>query len=145
MTNGTVCEASTITRIDRSEAMAIAAEIGGQCWWDGMNQLQVRDREQLTVSELLAEWEAISIKAVKARNGMPRTIAAHDGRILTDYIAEWAGTHGKPFVLELSGPAGGTFESGNGGERVEMDAIEFIRVLAERAEGPGVLQHKLPL
>ena len=170
----------------------IVAEIGGQFWWDGMNQLQVRDREELTVAELLAEWEIISIKAVKARSGMPRPIAAlpllglpqpvgrqplrylfdvgftrdvwahridiahatgndldldaaHDGRILADLIAEWAGTHGKPFVLDLSGPAGGTFEAGTGGERVEMDAIDFVRILAERAQGAGVLQHKLPL
>jgi len=170
----------------------IVAEIGGQYWWDGMNQLQVRDREQLTHPELLAEWEVISVKAVKARVGLPRPIAAlpllalpepvgrqplrylfdvgftrdvwahridiaqatgkdldldpdHDGRLLADLIAEWAGTHGQPFVLHLSGPAGGTFESGNGGEHVEMDAIEFVRIIAERADGPGILRHKLPL
>ena len=152
----------------------------------------MRDRSQLTTAELLAEWDAISVQAVKARRGLPRPIAAlpllglpqpvgrqplrylfdvgftrdvwahridiayatgkaldlgaaHDGRLLADLISEWSATHGEPFVLELSGPAGGTFESGRGGELLQMDAIEFVRILAERAEGAGVLRHKLPL
>ena len=41
-----------------------------------MNQLQVRDREPLTSTELLAEWDTISLNAVKARTGLPRPIAA---------------------------------------------------------------------
>jgi hypothetical protein len=32
-----------------------------------------------------------------------------------------------------------------GGEHVEIDAIEFIRVLAGRQPGTGVLRHPLPL
>ena len=34
---------------------------------------------------------------------------AHDGRIVADVVAEWARRHGRPFTLELTGPAGGTY------------------------------------
>ncbi len=70
---------------------------------------------------------------------------AHDGRLVADIVAEWAALHGEPFELVLEGPAGGKFGQGVEGERVEMDAIEFIRVLAGRRPGTGVLSHPLPL
>ena len=45
--------------------------------------------------------------------GIPLDVdAAHDGRIVADIVAEWAGTHGEPFTLDLTGPAGGTFVAG---------------------------------
>jgi hypothetical protein len=69
----------------------------------------------------------------------------HDGRIIADIVAEWAGTHGDPFTLDLEGPAGGAFVAGSGGARVQIDAIEFCRILAERAPGDGILSHPLPL
>ena len=71
--------------------------------------------------------------------------AEHDGRLVADIVAEWATIHGEPFDLILDGPAGGKFTQGVGGERVEIDAIEFIRVLAGRRPGTGVLRHPLPL
>ena len=71
--------------------------------------------------------------------------AAHDGRIVADYVAEWAGTHGRPFVLELTGPAGGTYSAGTGGEQVSIDVLQFVRTLAGRLPGDGVLRHPLPL
>jgi uncharacterized protein (TIGR03083 family) len=71
--------------------------------------------------------------------------ADHDGRLVADIVAEWASIHGEPFELVLEGPAGGKFSQGDGGERVEIDAIEFIRVLAGRRPGTGVLSHPLPL
>jgi hypothetical protein len=67
--------------------------------------------------------------------------AAHDGRIVADLLAEWAGSHGEPFTLALSGPAGGLFTAGTGGAQVDLDAIEFCRILAERVHGEGVLRH----
>jgi hypothetical protein len=69
----------------------------------------------------------------------------HDGRLLADYVAEWATTHDEPFTLELDGPAGGRFARGTGGETVRLDAIELVRRLAERVHGDGVLRHQLPL
>jgi hypothetical protein len=71
--------------------------------------------------------------------------AAHDGRLVADIVAEWAATHGEPFDLLLEGPAGGRFRSGNDSEHIVIDAVEFCRILAERAHGDGVLRHPLPL
>jgi uncharacterized protein (TIGR03083 family) len=170
----------------------LVAEIGGKFWWDGMNELQVRERADLSTEELVAEWGASSARALRARTGLPRLVARlpllnlpapvgrqplsylfdvgftrdvwmhridlaqaaaksldvdpdHDGRIVADLVAEWAGTHGEPFTLTLGGPAGGQFRAGTGGENVDMDAIEFCRILAERGHGTGILRHTLPL
>ena len=73
--------------------------------------------------------------------------AEHDGRLVADIVAEWATTHDDPFRLVLTGPAGGTFESGAPGsaDTVELDAVECCRVLSGRADGPGPLRHRLPL
>lgn len=170
----------------------LQAEIGGPNWWDGMNEVQVRERSDLTTVELMAELDTGSARALRARTKMPRLVARlpllklpqpigrqplaylfdmgftrdvwmhridlsvatgrpfdadaeHDGRIVADLVAEWAGTHGEPFTLELVGPAGGHYSSGVGGEHVRMDAIEFSRVIAERGHGQGILSHPLPL
>jgi uncharacterized protein (TIGR03083 family) len=170
----------------------IVEEIGAQYWWDGMNELQVRERVDLTPTQLMAEWDTASARALRSRSRLPRPIARlpllnlpapvgrqpvsylfdmgftrdvwmhrvdlaraterrldldpdHDGRLVADIVAEWAGTHGEPFTLELGGPAGGSFTSGVGGEAIHLDAVEFCRILAERAQGNGVLRHPLPL
>lgn len=62
--------------------------------------------------------------------------AKHDGRIVEDVVLEWAERHGQPFELVLGGPAGGSYRSGNGGPRIEMDAVEFCLVLAGRLDKP---------
>jgi uncharacterized protein (TIGR03083 family) len=69
----------------------------------------------------------------------------HDGRLVADVVGEWAALHGEPFVLHLTGAAGGTFSQGVGGEHVEMDALDFIRTLSGRLPGAGVMRHPLPL
>jgi len=71
--------------------------------------------------------------------------ADHDGRLVADIVGEWAQLHGQPFELVLEGPAGGKFSQGTGGERVEIDAIEFVQVLSGRRPGTGVLRNPLPL
>ncbi len=71
--------------------------------------------------------------------------AGHDGRLVADIVAEWAGIHAQPFELVLDGPAGGKFTQGTAGERVEIDALDFIRTLSGRLPGTGVLSHPLPL
>jgi uncharacterized protein (TIGR03083 family) len=71
--------------------------------------------------------------------------ADHDGRLVADIVAEWASIHGEPFELVLDGPAGGKYSQGVGGERVDIDAIELIRVLSGRRPGTGVLSHPHPL
>jgi uncharacterized protein (TIGR03083 family) len=170
----------------------LIADIGGQHWWDGMNQLQIRERARLSTGQLITEWDVASSRALRARTRLPRTIArlpllnlpapvgrqplsylfdigftrdvwmhridlaratgktldldpGHDGRIVADLVAEWAGTHGEPFTLSLDGPAGGEYRSGTDGEHVDMDAIEFCRILSGRGQGTGILRHPLPL
>jgi uncharacterized protein (TIGR03083 family) len=170
----------------------VVAEIGAECWWDGMNEVHVRERAGRSAGELIAEWDENSHRALRARTKLPRPIAwlplvnlpapvgrkpvsylfdmgftrdiwmhrvdlsqaagtafeadpGHDGRIVADLVAEWAATHGEPFTLALSGPAGGVYVSGGGGEQVELNAIQFCRVLAGRLPGAGVLRHPLPL
>lgn len=71
--------------------------------------------------------------------------ADHDGRLVADIVAEWAALHGEPFELVLEGPAGGKFSQGTDGERVDIDAFDFIRTLSGRLPGTGVLRHPLPL
>ena len=68
----------------------------------------------------------------------------HDGRIVADVVAEWARRHGQPFTLRLTGPAGGAWASGSGGEDIELDAVAFCRIMADRAEGPGLLRQRVP-
>ena len=68
----------------------------------------------------------------------------HDGRIIAEVAAEWARRHGRPFSLHLQGPAGGSYVAGQGGEEIDLDAVEFCRVLAHRATGSGLLTHEVP-
>ncbi len=170
----------------------IVKEIGAQHWWDGMNEVQVREREHLSTDEVIAEWDNNSEKARIARNKLPKLIgrlpllnlptpvgrqrltylfdmgftrdvwahrmdiaaaterpmdldAEHDGRIVSDVVAEWASYFDEPFTLELTGPAGGSFTSRSGGESIQIDTLEFMTIVAERSEGTGVLRHTLPL
>ena len=170
----------------------IVKEIGAEFWWDGMNELHVRERQGRSADELRDEWEKNSARAFRARRRLPRPIAwlplinlpapvgrkpvsylfdmgftrdvwmhridlakaagiefdadaEHDGRIVADMVAEWAETHGEPFDLVLTGPAGGHYTSGENGEHVEIDTLEFFRILAGRRAGDGVLKNPLPL
>lgn len=66
--------------------------------------------------------------------------AEHDGCIVADVVAEWARRHGRPFELELTGHAGGTFSTGSdGGEHTVMDAVDFCCLLSGRGEATGLL------
>ncbi len=71
----------------------------------------------------------------------------HDGRIVADVVAEWAGRHGKPFTLELTGAAGAVYAhacNSADGERLSLDAVEFCRTLAGRAPATGLLTTIVP-
>jgi uncharacterized protein (TIGR03083 family) len=70
--------------------------------------------------------------------------AEHDVRLVADVVAEWAGRHGQPFTLILTGPAGGQWQSGSGGEHVELDALEFCWTLSGRAPATGLLATRVP-
>jgi uncharacterized protein (TIGR03083 family) len=171
--------------------LPINRRIDSHHWVDGLNALQVRERERLSNAELVAQLGAIGPKAVKGRWGTPPPMryvplsfgppigwaplkylldvgftrdvwahridihqaigrpmclsAGHDGRLVADIVLEWADIHRQPFELMLDGEAGGKFSQGVDGERVEMDALDFLRTLSGRLPGTGVLSHPLPL
>jgi len=68
----------------------------------------------------------------KAAGLPPRLTAGHDGVIVADVVAEWAGRHGKDFELTLTGPAGGTWKAGANGLGWTLDAVDFCRAVARR-------------
>lgn len=80
--------------------------------------------------------------------GLPLELSAdHDGRIVADTVAEWARRHGRPFTLELGGPAGGTYvhePDSPDAERIATDAVEFCRTLAGRNSASGLLATVVP-
>jgi uncharacterized protein (TIGR03083 family) len=166
-------------------------KIDSHHWVDGLNELQIRERDRLSNEELVGELGAIGPKAVRGRWRTPppmryfplpfgppigwaplkylldvgftrdvwahridihqaigrpmRLTAEHDGRLVADIVLEWAALHRQPFELVLDGAAGGKFSQGVDGERVEMDALDFLRTLSGRLPGTGVLSHPLPL
>ncbi len=171
--------------------MPLNKEIDSHHWVDGLNELQIRERDHLSNAELVAQLAAVGPKAVKGRWRTPpparylpipfgppvgwaplkylldvgftrdvwahridihaainrpmRLSADHDGRLVADIVAEWASIHGQPFELVLDGSAGGKYSQGVDGERVEIDALDFVRTLAGRLPGTGVLSNPLPL
>jgi uncharacterized protein (TIGR03083 family) len=68
----------------------------------------------------------------------------HDGRLVAGVVAEWARRHGQPFSLTLTGEAGGRWQTGTGGERIELDALEFCWTVSGRAAGHGLLTTFVP-
>jgi uncharacterized protein (TIGR03083 family) len=70
--------------------------------------------------------------------------ADHDGRIVADVVSDWARRHGQPFTLTFTGPAGGSYTGGDGGPLLELDAVEFTRILCGRGHGEGLLATRVP-
>jgi uncharacterized protein (TIGR03083 family) len=68
----------------------------------------------------------------------------HDGVLVADVVAEWAGRHGRPYRLRLTGPAGGEWAAGENGEELELDAVDFCRLLSGRGTGAGLLGQQVP-
>lgn len=82
---------------------------------------------------------------VAVATGQPMELTAeHDGALIADVVAEWARRHGQPFDLTLTGPAGGHWTEGTGGEVITIDAIEFCRILSGRGTGTGLLTQEVP-
>ena len=70
--------------------------------------------------------------------------ADHDGVLVADVVAEWAARHGQPYTLRLTGPAGGSWQAGDGGPLIESDAVEFCRALSGRDHADGLLTVEVP-
>src|SRR4051812_43692184 len=49
----------------------VVKEIGAEFWWDGMNEIHVRERASASVDELKAEWDTNAERAVRARRRLP--------------------------------------------------------------------------
>jgi uncharacterized protein (TIGR03083 family) len=70
--------------------------------------------------------------------------AGHDGALVADVVAEWAGRHGQPYALRLTGPAGGSWHRGDSGPQIEMDAVEFCRQVSGRGTAAGLTNTQVP-
>jgi uncharacterized protein (TIGR03083 family) len=82
---------------------------------------------------------------ISRATGRPMVLTAdHDGRLIADAVAEWVRRHGQPFTLTLTGPAGGSWQVGDGGEHLELDALDFCWVVGSRQPGPGLLATEVP-
>lgn len=73
----------------------------------------------------------------RATGRAPVLTADHDGVIVADVVLEWARRHGRPYRLELTGPAGGHWSHGSGGEEIVMDGIDFCRIVSGRPAPTG--------
>jgi len=77
--------------------------------------------------------------------GAPLTLTAdHDGVLVADVVQEWAGRHGRPCSVNLTGPAGGTFTFGTGGVELEADAVDFCCALSGRGDHAPALDTPVP-
>lgn len=83
------------------------------------------------------------IDICRAIGAQPDSDTDTDRRIVTDIVADWAARHRQPVQLHLTGHAGGHYEQGSAGRTIELDAIEFCRILSGRAEGDGLLRTKV--
>lgn len=84
------------------------------------------------------------IDTARATGRPPVLTADHDGVLVADVVAEWARRHAAPCSLRLTGPAGGQWSFGAGGPALELDAVEFCRVLSGRSPAaPGAAHHEL--
>ena len=88
-------------------------------------------------------WMHRSEIARATGRGMSLT-ADHDAVLIADVVKEWADRHGQPYSLTLTGPAGGQWSAGAGGSHLEMDAVDFCRVLSGRGTGEGLLATRVP-
>jgi uncharacterized protein (TIGR03083 family) len=84
------------------------------------------------------------IDIARATGRQPVLTADHDGLLVADVVVEWAGRHGRPCQLDLSGPAGGTWTFGTGGPDISLDAVDFCRTLAGREPASDVLATEVP-
>jgi uncharacterized protein (TIGR03083 family) len=82
---------------------------------------------------------------ISRATGRPMELTAgHDGRLIDDVVADWARRHGQPFMLTLTGPAGGRWQVGDSGEQLDLDALDFCWFLGSRQQGTGLLATEVP-
>lgn len=84
------------------------------------------------------------VDIARATGREPTLTPDHDGVLVADAVAEWARRHGRSCTLTLTGPAGGAFVAGEGGDAITLDAVEFCRTVSGRATGRGLLTQEVP-
>ena len=129
----------------------------------GLSGVQVAEREDLTPEQLVDRLVAIAPKTIKGRSRTPRPMRAAKIAIDAPVVEKWtlgylidliylrdAWMHRVDTAratskdLELTGPAGGSFTSGTGGDALVFDAVEFCCLLAGRGEPTGLLRTIVP-
>jgi uncharacterized protein (TIGR03083 family) len=80
----------------------------------------------------------------RATGAVPVLTPEHDGVLVADVVREWAERHGQPFSLTLAGAAGGSWTVGEGAESIDLDAVQFCRIVSGRAPGEGLLTTQVP-
>lgn len=68
---------------------------------------------------------------------------AVNSRIVQDVVIDWVRRHRQPVDLVLAGPAGGHYRSGPHADVIELNAIDFCRILSGRIPGDGLLNVKV--
>lgn len=82
---------------------------------------------------------------ISRATGRPLVLSAdHDGVLVGDVVVEWAARHREACRLDLAGPAGGSWTFGDGGPHLELDAIEFCRIVSRREPATGLLATEVP-
>lgn len=69
--------------------------------------------------------------------------AGHDGLLMADVVRDWATRFKCPFQLRLAGAAGGDYRRGQSGDKLELTAVEFGRLLSGRGMGEGLLSSRI--
>jgi uncharacterized protein (TIGR03083 family) len=81
---------------------------------------------------------------ISGATGKPfEATADHDGRLVADMVRDWATRFRSPFQLRLTGPAGADYRRGQGGDHLELGAIEFGRLLSGRGKADGLLGSRI--
>jgi len=99
-------------------------------WYDGMPSRTTM--AQLCAVVLTRDVWAHRLDLARALGRTPSIDPAVDGRVVADVVADWAQRHGQPFDLTLTGAAGGAFRTGQGGQSLALDALDFARLMAGR-------------
>ena len=120
----------------RRRSMPVAQEMNGTDEWWAIGFL--------TDTILTRDTWMHRVDVARAAGAELELSPEHDGVLVADVVAEWSARHRQPYRLHLTGPAGGTFSAGVGGANLELDAVEFCRILSGRAAGTDLLATEVP-